>query len=362
MIRRLLVVLLVASPAFAALSPNVADWGNGPARWLMTKDEQRTWSKLQTDEEANAFIDLFWARRDPTRGTERNEFKDDFESRVRSADDAFKKGSVRGALTDPGRAYILFGPPARTPEVAAGGRNAMGQLQTTGRMVFEYSAADLRKLGLDRAPVFSQNNQGEYKIDPQQSNAFGAIQKAVDDTVINPDFTTTPEWALRGGVDAKVAPTPITRVSEVAVPMPIPVKQLAAGPKGASHLVLVKNLTDEIQPKSEGDPFAEAKPASTFASSEQLGYALQLCRDAAPETPVKVGLSISGTSGGKKVSIVSRPQDVTPEPIRAMETCSIVWASLPLASVHPGSYKLSIDVIDPATSQKWNLTRDFKVE
>ncbi|HKO54594.1 MAG TPA: GWxTD domain-containing protein [Thermoanaerobaculia bacterium] len=350
----MLVVLLL--PLLAALAAPVDDWGKGPARWLMTKDEQRAWSKLQSDQEASDFIDLFWARRDPTPGTEQNEFKDEFERRVRAADDAFEAEKVRGALTDPGRAFVVLGVPRNVVDTPA----AMTRVGRMGaRIVFDYPDAELHRLGLDRAPVFSQNADGEFKIDPQQSNAFGAIAKAAANALLRPDLTITPEWALHGGIDAKPQPQPV--VVTAAFEEPPPPAQLPPGPHGASRLVFVRDLTNEVRPRADTDPFVSATPATRFSSAEQFGYAFQLCRDGAPDAAVKVGFAISGTSAGKKVRVVSKPQDVTPEPIRVMSTCSVVWASLPLTALKPGSYRLAIEVTDPATKESWNLGGDFEV-
>jgi GWxTD domain-containing protein len=340
---------------FATLSTNVQEWGSGPARWLMTKDEQRAWSKVQTDAEANAFIDLFWARRDPTEGTERNEFKEEFERRVASADRDFAFAGKRGSLTDPGRVLILLGAPRENT------RDGVQTMRKRGAIVFTYDNHTGLSLTQPTVHFAEDATTHEYKLDPQ-GGAFGALTNAVKEAVIRPDFTAAPEWALHGGVDAKSEPAAVRKVVIVDAPQPAPVAQLPAGPHGASRLVFVKDLTAEIQPRSESDPFAAAKPVSTFAQSEQLGYAFQLCREGAQDAPVQVKFSISGTSGGKKVSVVSRPQEMTPEPIRVMSTCSVVWASLPLSSLKPGSYKLAIEAADPATQENWKLGGDFKVE
>jgi GWxTD domain-containing protein len=53
----------------------------------------------------------FWKRRDPTPESESNELRDRFESRVAFADSAFSTESVRGAVSDRGRVFILLGKP-----------------------------------------------------------------------------------------------------------------------------------------------------------------------------------------------------------------------------------------------------------
>lgn len=58
--------VITATGAFAALSAPYATWGDGPAAFLMTRGEKSAWKRVKTDDQAIAFIDLFWARRDPT--------------------------------------------------------------------------------------------------------------------------------------------------------------------------------------------------------------------------------------------------------------------------------------------------------
>src|SRR5688500_8840342 len=109
-IRNLLTVAALsaamATTAMAALSPEKADWGKGPAQFLMTKEEQDRWKTLKTDAEADEFIALFWARRDPTPGTPANEFLNEYESRVAYAEANFAAGKKKGSITDRGRILV----------------------------------------------------------------------------------------------------------------------------------------------------------------------------------------------------------------------------------------------------------------
>ena len=68
-------VLMIAGIAEAGLSKAAQQWRRGPEKFIMSDDEERAWKALPSDEAAAAFIDLFWARRDPTAGTPRNEFR-----------------------------------------------------------------------------------------------------------------------------------------------------------------------------------------------------------------------------------------------------------------------------------------------
>src|SRR2546430_7221592 len=122
--RNLLLALVFAAattaPGAAQMSAAKADWAKGPVQYLMTNEEAATWKTLPSDDAALAFIDLFWARRDPTPSTPANEFREDFEQRVKYADQNFKGGRLRGSMTDRGKIFILFGAPTKATK--QGGR------------------------------------------------------------------------------------------------------------------------------------------------------------------------------------------------------------------------------------------------
>jgi GWxTD domain-containing protein len=107
------VTLAAATTGFAQLSMAKADWARGPVQYFMTPEEKAQWNAVKSDAEADSFAALFWARRDPTPATPVNEFRDEFERRVKYADEKFGTGRQRGSLTDRGRMLILFGPPTR---------------------------------------------------------------------------------------------------------------------------------------------------------------------------------------------------------------------------------------------------------
>ncbi|HEV7920664.1 MAG TPA: GWxTD domain-containing protein [Thermoanaerobaculia bacterium] len=341
---------------FAALSANVQEWGKGPAQWLMTHEEERAWGQLRTDQEANDFVDLFWARRDPTPGTERNEFKEEFDRRVASADRQFRTDRKRGAMSDMGRVYIVIGPPLqalRSPEKMYQ-RNRSRRWRSTQ---FVYDAGVAGSVGVVKPIVFIEDPvTHELMIDPQLSNAFGTMTTVVERNVIHGELTAAPEWALHGGVDAKPrsfgyavakdAPKK-GRISAMAVPVL----------DGAKQLLLVTDVA-RIQPQSGNDPFATLTAQATFQKSEDLGYVFQLCRAMELEGDVRVAIAISGAGGVMRAPA----EEMTPEPIRALPGCSIVRGALALSDFEAGQYRFSVSVEDPAAKQTYNLTQDFRIE
>lgn len=106
-----LLILSLAASAFGALSKENTDFAKGPTQYLLTKDEQKQWRAVATDDQAKAFIDLFWARRDPSPGTPLNEFREGILDRMKRADDLYSTAQLRGAATDRGKVYIVLGPP-----------------------------------------------------------------------------------------------------------------------------------------------------------------------------------------------------------------------------------------------------------
>lgn len=86
-------------------------WDEGPAGFLLTKDEKKEWKKITNEAEAMHFIDLFWARRNPDPEQPFNTFKAQIDAIVQYADAKFSYEGKRGALTDRGRVMILMGKP-----------------------------------------------------------------------------------------------------------------------------------------------------------------------------------------------------------------------------------------------------------
>ena len=87
-------------------------WLEEEVIYIITSKERDVFQKLQTDKEREIFIEAFWKQRDPTPGTPRNEFMEEFYQRRNYANDYFGRGTPRpGWKTDQGRIYITLGPP-----------------------------------------------------------------------------------------------------------------------------------------------------------------------------------------------------------------------------------------------------------
>ncbi len=85
-------------------------WLNEDVTYIITDQERQQFQQLKTDEERESFVEQFWLRRDPTPGTEENEFKAEHYRRIAYANARFATGNP-GWRSDRGKIYIMFGPP-----------------------------------------------------------------------------------------------------------------------------------------------------------------------------------------------------------------------------------------------------------
>lgn len=149
----------IAVGAAAELSQIYQDWRSGPVQVLMLPEEEEAWEQVTTDAEAETFIRLFWARRDPTPGTAMNEFRREFEQRAAYAEQEFTTEDTPGALSDRGRAFILLGPPRRVQRPGAGGATpGLGGDDpfSTGGSIASGTTGPGRGGGVDRTGVASE--------------------------------------------------------------------------------------------------------------------------------------------------------------------------------------------------------------
>jgi GWxTD domain-containing protein len=258
-----------ATSAFAALSPAKADWGKGPAQYIMTNEEKAAWKTIQTDAAADDFIALFWARRDPTPATPRNEFREDFEARVKTADTQFGHGRTLGSMTEPGRLLIVFGPPSapvkRTTTPGTGQSNtrsdmrnaevgSFGDSSGSADQVWLYEGDLSQKLfGVPRLEVkfHDQYRNGEFKlatpfVDPQST----ASQRMIASFITQPGLTRIPTYdAPAAAAKPSLPSTPVAGVKTPALEAALAeAKAGKASNKGAAFA-----YAEFVSPA--GDPF-----------------------------------------------------------------------------------------------------------
>jgi len=127
----LLLISLSTFPLKAQLSEKYSGWADGPVSFLMTTEEISEFQALGEDRDAENFIKLFWARRDPDPRTKANEFRQQFEARVEAADKEFAEEDLRGAMSDRGKTLILLGVPKEHARADIG--EYLSRIYRTGR-------------------------------------------------------------------------------------------------------------------------------------------------------------------------------------------------------------------------------------
>ncbi len=89
------------------------NWLERDVLYLITPAEKEVFTALRTDNDREQFVENFWRRRDPSPKTERNEFRDEYYSRIAYTNEHFPliPGTITGWQSDRGKTYILLGAP-----------------------------------------------------------------------------------------------------------------------------------------------------------------------------------------------------------------------------------------------------------
>jgi GWxTD domain-containing protein len=109
----------VGAPAWSGAKPPKTgeldspgpEWRHGPVWYILSDEEDRAYKRLATHEERRAFVEAFWARRDPTPWSLHNELREEFWRRVEESNRLFAETIKPGWKTERGKLFILFGPP-----------------------------------------------------------------------------------------------------------------------------------------------------------------------------------------------------------------------------------------------------------
>jgi GWxTD domain-containing protein len=311
--RRVLIVAallaLAVANAFAALAPEHVDWGKGPAHFLFTDEEAARWKKIKTDDEAKAFIDLFWARRDPTPATPENEFKADFEMRVKYADEKFspvRRRGTKGSITDRGMFVILFGTPQRVanqegsavrPEMT--GVPQTNTEQAAAYQIWTYDGDAARKFfNVPKAEFRFADRYGnqEYSFDrggPVEVNA--AKKRVINAGIVQPNLTAAPTFA---------APVTAAPVAAVPVAAPAPVVALTT-PALAAAVTDFKAAAKNVY---ENKAFASWGEYVTTAGETYVPVLLYVPKSTLPAGDPKVTFfGVVEDESGKVVSAFEEP-------------------------------------------------------
>jgi len=95
-----------------SLAPRYRHWLNEEVNYIIESEEKRQFLGLSNDAERENFIKLFWEARNPTPGSDVNEYKEEHYRRLAYANQNFGNiGAQNGWRTDRGHMYIVLGEP-----------------------------------------------------------------------------------------------------------------------------------------------------------------------------------------------------------------------------------------------------------
>jgi GWxTD domain-containing protein len=224
--QRLVVVCFALSVCLAPfveaqLSDTYVDWADGPEGFLLTKKEKKAWKKITTDAEAERFIELFWARRNPEPTSPYNAFRAEFEAKVRFADEHFGYTGRRGALSERGWVLMLMGKPhardLRDPTQAqdlALPDDTSGETEAGRIDVWVYYSEQLPKKFKTRGPrvvyFFYEDrpDSNSFVLDrssQESMTAMGALNRAPDVYFLHPDLMEVPKPVSIAGATSAAA-------------------------------------------------------------------------------------------------------------------------------------------------------------
>jgi len=254
-----------ASVAAAQLSPALKSFPDGPAGFVMTDGDRKAFAQLKTDAEAQAWIELFWAKRDPDLNTVENEFKQDFDQRVAAADKMFSTEKIKGSMSDRGKVLILMGKPLPVQNIAAGADEEQGNrpsfVERGATQVWTYTKDGKPPVKKSDALVFvfseTRAGVGDFVLDRsdmRNKQAFKVLAARVDELVKNPKLTDVPRVGLLPGT--KAATTAQQAIFDVQ-PRPWPaegahVLAVSGVRSEASHPIWVwLQLPDSVAPATQ---------------------------------------------------------------------------------------------------------------
>jgi len=164
------VLLLLSLTGLAPLSPSAPGqkkdlppaykkWLEEEVVYVISPLEKQVFEKLQTDRERDLFIQAFWKQRDPTPGTEENEFRTEHYRRINHANYYLgRQSTLPGWKTDRGRIYIILGEPNDIQ------RFESGQETYPAEVWFYQNKAEVGLPPGFNIVFFKEHGSGDYKL------------------------------------------------------------------------------------------------------------------------------------------------------------------------------------------------------
>lgn len=337
-----ILAVLAVSAAFAADLVKFKDWEKSPEFvYLATDADRKAWKDVRTDEQAEKFVALFWARRNPDPSNPANEFKQRFESRVAKADELFAFAKKRGSLTERGKLFVLIGAPktmaqkvdssASTPFGSQSNRSTGGGFLGNGggtivTYQFLYEKAQLPSWAdvqtLDAKFQVDTSAITEHLIDMGEVKRLEKM--AVEKALVHPDLTQAPVYKTREQANAEAK-----SASEGA----------AEAARGTTLTPAVRTVLEAALAKEAAGPLTVWPLASGETSGQLMLQLLVPAASVSASDQTKLAILVR-TKDGKDVA---RRE----EPALLQKTKGDFFCDRAIA-VAPGEYEVGVALLDGA--------------
>jgi GWxTD domain-containing protein len=295
--------LALAASAVAELS-KYKDWDRSPEAYFLTPAERTEWKKVTTDEEAEKFIALYWAKR----GGE--PFKQEVSRRIAAADQQFKLARYkRGADSVRGRLLVTLGPPSRVSQQRSQEAQVDSTAGVTAPAIDTRFQADANEAILytwtwdkDKLPpvIGLSELRAQISVDPRvgtdELRSGGQVEKAIatlaEKSIVNPGATLTA---------AAAAAPPATGAGAAAPPPAAP--GAPAAPAAASVAPLpaaVKSALESTAGKGAGEAGFWSGTFRSIAGDDFLAFQFYLPANKAAyasATSMKIGGVVTDDAG-----------------------------------------------------------------
>jgi len=219
-VKKLLLTLAGLAVAFSAMASlsKYKDWDKSPEAYFLTPAERTDWKNVQTDEDAEKFIAVYYAKRGG------DAFKQEISRRIAAADQQFKMQRYkRGADSVRGHLLIVLGTPSRVAQSRAQesqeaqdstilGLNTRSSNVTAAAAAINYSWTYLADkfppafgLGEVKAEITVDPAQGRDVLD-NQTEVEKAMATVAEKSIVNPNATAAPATAAAAPKGAAPAP------------------------------------------------------------------------------------------------------------------------------------------------------------
>jgi GWxTD domain-containing protein len=160
---------------------NYRKWLNEEVYWLITPEEQAAFKTLKNDKDKDGFLALFWAKRDPTPSTEKNEFKDAYYANLAFVNQKYTRGQEMGWKTDIGKILLFFGLPRE---------------RQTNPETWVYDSIPSLRIDSEFEIVFDAVEGAGLVLNQKQTSrtALDAMDEYAYRTILHPDMKEVPDY------------------------------------------------------------------------------------------------------------------------------------------------------------------------